>query len=187
MSNQKITLPCVILAGGKSSRMGQDKALLPFNQSNSLAQHMYSTMSQIFENVYISTKENKFDFDANLILDEGDVYAPTIALEAILKRFNGHVFIVAVDMPFVSKETITTLYQHLKNENIVIAKESDTLHNMCGFYHTALLPTLQKAISNEQHALYRLLKSFQANYIEIGESRSFINLNTPGEYQKALQ
>ena len=54
----------VILAGGKSSRMQQDKALLPFGEVNSLAEFQYRRLSKIFSKVYISSKYNKFDFNA---------------------------------------------------------------------------------------------------------------------------
>ena len=57
----------VILAGGKSSRMKQDKALLPFGDTNSLAEFQYRRLSKIFSKVYISSKNNKFDFDVNII------------------------------------------------------------------------------------------------------------------------
>ena len=56
-------MPMVIFAGGKSSRMGQDKALMPFGKYNSLAQYQCERLSKIFKNIYISSKTNKFDFD----------------------------------------------------------------------------------------------------------------------------
>jgi molybdenum cofactor guanylyltransferase len=183
----KINLPCIILAGGKSSRMKQDKALLSFEKSDSLAKHVYHNMCDLFEKVYISCKADKFDFKAPLILDESSTYAPTIALEAILKQFNGHVFIIAVDMPFVSKETVMTLYDAIAPTKIVIAKEGETSHNMCGFYHSDLIPSLQIAIQKEQHALHRLLRGYGAIYVDIDDHRSFTNLNTPEEYQEALK
>jgi len=58
-----IDIPCVIFAGGKSSRMGEDKSLLPFSSFKTLTEFQLSRLSKIFKNVYISTKEkNKFEF-----------------------------------------------------------------------------------------------------------------------------
>ena len=53
-----IDTPLVIVAGGKSSRMGRDKALLPFGGYSSLAQFQYQKFLPIFEKVYISCKNN---------------------------------------------------------------------------------------------------------------------------------
>jgi len=60
-------LPCILFAGGKSSRMGEDKSLLPFGGYSSLAQFQYVRLSKLFTHVSISTKTaDKFDFTANV-------------------------------------------------------------------------------------------------------------------------
>jgi len=69
-------IPAIIFAGGKSSRMGRDKALLPFGGYQSLAQYQYNKLKTIFKDVYISTKKNKFDFEANLIYDTYQINSP---------------------------------------------------------------------------------------------------------------
>ncbi|RUM64044.1 MAG: molybdenum cofactor guanylyltransferase, partial [Sulfurimonas sp.] len=83
-----INLPCVIFAGGKSSRMGEDKTLLPFAGFTTLTEFQYSRLSKIFTNVYISCKDkNKFPFDANYIIDKKvqDTFAPTLAFVSIFE------------------------------------------------------------------------------------------------------
>lgn len=63
--NTPFKIPCVILCGGKSSRMGEDKALLPFASSNSLTQYQYDRLESYFKNIYISSKIDKFSFLKN--------------------------------------------------------------------------------------------------------------------------
>jgi len=41
-------IPCVILCGGKSSRMGEDKALLPFGEYSTLVQYQYERLQSVF-------------------------------------------------------------------------------------------------------------------------------------------
>jgi len=65
----KHTMPAVIFAGGKSSRMGKDKALLPFADCNTLSEFQYNKLTSLFDKVYISSKEDKFDFEATVITD----------------------------------------------------------------------------------------------------------------------
>ena len=62
-------MPAVLFAGGRSSRMGQDKALLPFAGFKTLSEYQYRRLSEIFEKVYISSKEDKFDFQADILFD----------------------------------------------------------------------------------------------------------------------
>ena len=59
-------LNAVILCGGKSSRMGRDKSLLQIRQK-SLAQNAYEKLTPLFKRVYLSSKDEKFDFKADLM------------------------------------------------------------------------------------------------------------------------
>ena len=110
------TIPCVLFAGGKSSRMGKDKTFLPFADAATLVQYQYQRLKDIFERVYISTKENNKifeDFDAIVIEDilAKDVYAPTAGFVNVFRQLNADdaVFVLSVDTPFVSKEVIDKL------------------------------------------------------------------------------
>ena len=51
---------CVILAGGKSSRMGQDKTLLPFGGFVTLTHYQVAKFSKVFDEVFVSSKFEKF-------------------------------------------------------------------------------------------------------------------------------
>ena len=71
MNNYLFEIPCVILSGGKSSRMGEDKSLLPFSSSNTLIQYQYERLKPYFKEIYISSKTiNLILLMKNLILDE---------------------------------------------------------------------------------------------------------------------
>ena len=60
---------CVILAGGKSSRMGRDKTLLPFGGFATLTHYGAHKFGRIFEHVFVSSKFEKFDPPLPLIKD----------------------------------------------------------------------------------------------------------------------
>lgn len=60
---------CVILAGGKSSRMGRDKTLLPFGGFATLAHYGAHKFERIFERVFVSSKFDKFNPPLPLIKD----------------------------------------------------------------------------------------------------------------------
>ena len=104
MNINPFEIPCVILSGGKSSRMGEDKSLLPFSSSNSLIEFQFNRLKPYFKDIYISSKNDKFDFlkdKSKLILDKNqDIYSPILALQTILEKFD-KVFIITVDTPFV--------------------------------------------------------------------------------------
>ena len=183
-------LACVILAGGKSSRMERDKTLLPFKGYPTLCEYQYRRMGNIFSHVYISAKTHeKFGFDADYILDGEEAFAPTYALKRILETVEEpYVFVMAVDMPFLSDTTIRTLVDAFDPScDAVVAQEGRTVHTLCGIYNKSILPRFVDAVQNDKHKLQLLLQEANTRYIMIDDPRSFVNLNYPHEYEEALQ
>jgi len=184
------TLPCIILAGGKSSRMGQDKALMPFGEAKSLTEYQYHKFQCHFDDVYISCKsKEKFDFEAKFLEDKGEVFAPTIALDAVFERLGCEAFfVVAVDMPFISERVLKTL---LKSDYLAydatVVSEGEQVHTLCGIYTKGFKPYLEDAIKRDHHKLKGLLSQAHTQTIPIEEKTTFDNLNHPEEYIQAIR
>ncbi|APW64537.1 MULTISPECIES: molybdenum cofactor guanylyltransferase MobA [Arcobacteraceae] len=183
-------IPCVILCGGQSRRMGEDKSLLPFSNSNSLTQYQYNKLKPHFNEIYLSSKVDKFDFDFNkdkyLVLDKGDVFSPLIALETIFKTIkSSKVFIITVDTPLVTIESISRLINESINSDICVAQTQRT-HNLCGVFSTNLLDEVKQMLSKDIHKIGYLLKNNKTKYIDFINEDEFINLNNKDEYNKAM-
>ena len=170
--------------------MGQDKALLPFGDFSTLAEFQYQRLNKLFQNVYISTKENKFDFEANLILDQKDenIFAPTAGFEALFQKLKDErVFVLSVDTPFVGEEEIKTLLKcDSKDLDATIATTISGSHPMCGVYHRSLLPAFTQMLKEDNHRLGQLLKKSNTKFVMFEQENRFANLNHPQEYQEAL-
>jgi molybdopterin-guanine dinucleotide biosynthesis protein A len=134
MKPMKYNIPLVIFAGGKSSRMGQDKALLPFGGYNTLSEFQQVRLSKLFKKVYISAKENKFDFDNS----------PLVGIISIFETLKvDKVFILSVDAPFVNKEVIDKLINSNNRFDAVVAKSKSGVQPLCGVYKRSVLPIAQ--------------------------------------------
>ena len=183
-------IPCILFAGGKSSRMGQDKSLLPFGGFSTLAEFQYNRLSKLFKYVAISTKNSdKFDFTADFILDpEGIDYAPTAGFVTAFKSLKSERFmILSVDTPFINEHIFQTLLD-ADNENLdaVIAKTKGGSHPLCGIYHRTLAEEFERMLEENDHRLGKLLASSSTCYVDFEEEDLFANLNHPHEYQEAL-
>ncbi|MGB5792998.1 molybdenum cofactor guanylyltransferase MobA [Poseidonibacter sp.] len=183
-------IPCVILCGGKSRRMGEDKSLLPFDSSTSLTQYQYDRLKPYFKNIYLSSKNDKFDFldkSSNcLILDKGEIYSPIIALQTILQTLKDEkVFIITVDTPLVSIESILSLINESNNFDICVAQTLRT-HNLCGVFSKNNLSTINKMLEEDIHKVGYLLKNNNTKYLNFDNDDEFINLNNKDEYNKAI-
>ncbi len=185
-------ITCVIFAGGKSSRMGRDKSLLPFGKYPTLTQYQYERLKKLFAHVYISAKElGKFDFSADVIPDiaTNGTYAPTAGFAAILEQLKDErVFVLSVDTPFVDADIIARLLEADHTDlDAVIARTPTGSHPMCGIYHKSLLPSFQKMLKDDNHRLGMLLKNSRTTFIEFSDEAKFSNLNHPHEYEAALK
>jgi len=182
-------MPAIIFAGGKSSRMGEDKALLPFGGYATLSEFQYNKLSLLFSSVYISTKYPKFNFDSPLIQDIYEESSPLVGLLSIFEVLKCKaIFILSVDAPLVDKKVIDTLfeaYESHDNADIVIAKSPNGLQPLCGIYTQTILPLAKKHFEQKNHKLTSLLKNLNTITVSFEEDTPFTNLNTPEEY-KAL-
>ena len=177
-------LPCVIFAGGKSRRMGQDKALLDFG-GKPLAHYQYDRLKPLFQKVYISTKDDKFDFEADFIFDRSQIYAPTPTIAQLLETI-GDFFAISVDTPFITQKEIDRIFSENGNYDAIIAK-TDFPHPLVGIYKKSLLPLLQKELENENFKLNAILKKANTHYVEFEDEAPFFNCNYPQDFQEALK
>ncbi len=187
-----LDIPCVIFAGGKSSRMGEDKALLPFAGFDTLAEYQYTRLSKVFTTVYISCKDkSKFNFFANFIEDDksSTVFAPTLGFVTAfntlhVKKF----FALSVDTPFITqKEIQKIMFADNIDADAIIAKTEEGAHPLCGIYTKKLQNNFLTMLKENNHKLGFLLKKSKTTYVYFPDSKPFLNMNHPKDYKKALE
>jgi len=185
-----LPLPLVIVAGGKSSRMGEDKALLPFGAFATLTQFQLSHMNGHFSSLHVSCKtRDKFDFEASFIEDSPRFMqsSPLVALFSILEYFQTPVCVLSVDTPFVTPSVFETLF-HTKNApqyEAIIARSPFGSHQLCGIYAPSLLPKIAHMLENNEHKIGYLLQNAHTLFVDFGDDVPFLNLNHPSDYEHA--
>jgi len=180
----------IIFAGGKSSRMGSDKSLLPFGGYETLAHYQYERLSSMFDEVYISTKEDKFDFEANLILDRYSESSPLIGLISIFESTDiSEAFVLSVDAPFVSSDIIDILYGNSDDDtlDIIVAKSLRGIEPLCAIYRSSVLPKAKRLVEQNNHKLNDLINELDITIIEFCTNKGFDNLNYHHEYIESLK
>jgi len=185
-------IPAIIFAGGKSTRMGKDKALLPFENFTTLSAFQHNRLNQIFSKVYLSAKKNKFDFPCQVIKD---IYKESSPLVGLLSCFDvletDTLFILSVDAPLVDKEVIEKLYktsqlQEYRDKDTIIAKSPKGVQPLCGIYKRSIIPLAKEHFLKNNHKLTDLLSASHTHYVSFDEEKAFTNLNTPQEYTSLL-
>jgi len=179
----------VIFAGGKSSRMGKDKSLLPFGKHKTLTAFQHEKLQKLFKTVYISTKEEKFDFDAKLIKDCYEDSSPLVALLSIFETLHvDEIFVLSVDAPFVDNTIIEQIMNiNLSQHDAIIARSPSGPQPLCGRYKQSILPLLKAYYAKGDHKLQHLLSHAKTLAVNHEDDLAFTNLNYPTEYTEALK
>jgi molybdopterin-guanine dinucleotide biosynthesis protein A len=176
----------VIFAGGRSSRMGQDKALLPFRGYDTLAEYQYRRLGKWFEHVYISAKDDKFPFEANVLRDKYTASSPMVALASSLEDVDeDEIFVISVDMPFVDEKIISKLFEQFyahSDSEIVIASSTNGTEPLCGIYNKSVLDKTKALVLSDKHKLKDLLDVCRTYTMACDRDEVFANLNTIDEY-----
>lgn len=186
----KHTIPAIIFAGGKSSRMGKDKALLPFKGYSTLSEFQYHKLEQWFDKVYLSSKTDKFPFKGKVIKDLYDESSPLVGLISVFETLESEAFFVlSVDAPLLNKKIIEKLYDAYKDNSsldAVIAQSPSGLQPLCGIYKRSILIYAKENFSNNQHSLKALLDKSTIKTIDFKKDVLFTNINTQDEYLNLL-
>lgn len=179
-------IPAVIFAGGKSARMGRDKALLPFEDFNSLSEFQHHKLSLLFKEVYLSSKKDKFDFACEVITDIYEESSPLVGIISVFEKLDkDEVFILSVDAPLVDIKVIEKLIEASSDvqADAIIAQSPDGLQPLCGIYRRTILPLAKKQLEGNNHKLKDLLQRARLMKVNFESHKPFCNVNTPEEYQ----
>jgi molybdopterin-guanine dinucleotide biosynthesis protein A len=195
----------VILAGGKSRRMGQNKALLRLG-NGTLIGHVIRCMRSITDELLLIT--NRPDEYAHLDIDmHGDIIPNAGALGGIhaglTHALHEEVLCVGCDSPFLMPNLLTYLVSVLGEHDAVMPytyKElsSDnkdvqiTLQTLCAVYSKRCLPIIEQMLNEHDLRVHALQE--RANVLTLApeiwktfdsEGHSFFNVNTPEDFEKA--
>ncbi|WP_345972643.1 molybdenum cofactor guanylyltransferase MobA [Sulfurimonas diazotrophicus] len=192
MPENTFPLPCVIFAGGKSSRMGRNKALLPFDGFDTLAAYQYARLSPLFASAVLSVKTTKGYPEGLPYLPDDPSLADAAPTAGFITAFRSldaeRIFALSVDTPFVDGTVIRALLARDSRElDAVIARTARGTHPLCGIYHRSLLARFEAMAASGDHKLGRMLSESRVRYVDFDDEQLFSNLNHPHEYEAALK
>ncbi|MDD4911894.1 MAG: molybdenum cofactor guanylyltransferase [Sideroxydans sp.] len=185
----------VILTGGDSRRMGQDKASLKLGEQ-SLLQHVISVVLPLFSAVIISVRQSREEITLSQVFDDPKHRGPLAGLAAGLQNVQTPwVFAVACDMPFIEQAVIQRLGQFREGYQAVVPMVKGYPQPLAAFYSAGCLGAVLECLNGDgKHSLRELLDKLQVRYVSEDElqiagsqSRSFVDLDTPEEVASAMQ
>jgi molybdopterin-guanine dinucleotide biosynthesis protein A len=157
----------LILAGGKSRRVGRDKAFMLY-KGKPVYQHMHALLLPFCKHVFISCRKDqshRFQSHRVLVDTENDI-GPIAGLLAAWKSFPNHALLVlAVDMPRVDHLVLEQLIEGRNYQNSVTCFRSptnDMIEPLCTIYEHSFLEIVEEKVEGRKYSLSKLIMELKA-------------------------
>ena len=185
----------VILAGGKSRRMGTDKAFLEVG-GVPLIERVIGVLSPIFQTLAIVSKESKKFSSIKEVQLIQDLFPEQHALGGIytaLSHFRGKdCFVFSCDLPFLNPGLIRAMMREMNGYDALIPQSRYGLEPLHALYSGRCLDDIERQIHERHWNLAALLQKIKFSVLDLTvlrasdpEELSFFNINTPEELEKA--
>ncbi|MBK5210932.1 MAG: formate dehydrogenase accessory sulfurtransferase FdhD [Coriobacteriia bacterium] len=201
--NETISLPIttVILAGGRSMRMGMDKTQIPLGGLPLVARAVANAGA--FSNHVVVVTNRVEDLPTEYLPEDLTVLKDSVAYQgplgglatALAEVKDEWVLACAADMPWIMPQVVEELYRHTDGYDVVLASGPDGPEPLCALYRTATVaPVADKAIASGRRRLIALFDELRVCEIPIEhiqkidpDLRSFFDINTQVELAEARE
>jgi molybdenum cofactor guanylyltransferase len=189
-------LTAIILTGGKSSRMGRPKALLPFGNEPLIAQ-IVRTLKRKFKQIVVvaAPGQDLPVLPAKVVRDEVAYQGPVGGIYYGLKAANeSAAFVTSCDAAFLSLPLIAHLTSQIPHYDVVVPYWQNRFQPLHAVYRRSVLSLLKEQLERGELRpifLYDRVRTYKVSEEEIRrfdpEGLSFFNMNAPEDYAQALR
>ena len=184
----------VVMAGGRSLRMGRDKATLLLGEQT-LLQRVIDVVAPVFGEVSVSVREQRIDVGWPQICDEQPDGGPLAGLCAALAQARTPwIFALATDMPFIAPALIELLAARRAGFDAVVPIVHGHPQPLAAFYATSCLTVVRALLDDDggRRSLRAALERLNVCYVDESllraadpQLRSFFDLDTPQDLATA--
>jgi len=179
-----------VLTGGASSRMGKDKALLPF-RGTTLVEWVAQQVKTAAGSVTLVGSASRYGFlGLPLIEDQHAGCGPLSGIEAALAHSAAEWnLVVACDMPNLTAPFLSWILKEAVGgqEDIVMPAGAGGREPLCAVYRRTCLPAARDALAREQYKVSEAFRSMRIKLLPVSEQTALANANTPLDWEAALR
>lgn len=188
--NSSLPYSLIVLAGGGSRRMNQDKALLPV-KDGTLIEYILQQLEGYFVDTLVSISESdKFEFlNKKLVVDEKQGYGPMMGIKSALSvsRHEKN-FVIACDIPKIHFNLLDNILLMGQNSDIIVPiSPSGQVEPLFAVYSKSILPQMERLIRENTHSLLPLFDLCKTDYVKLDSDSGLKNLNTLEDYEAFLR
>lgn len=190
MDQTRLPVTAIVLAGGKSTRMGANKGLMPFGDKK-LVEHVLDQVRAITDQVMIVANDPAYrDLGYPCVEDAWKDKGPLAGiLTGLMQAPTDKILVVGCDMPFLTGDLLLALVNNMGDEEVLLAEHEGRPEPLCSIYDRRCIRRLQGALQKEQLKITDALAGLRTRVISFdGEpwfrGNEFANINTPEEREK---
>ena len=183
MPRRKIRFNGVVLAGGLSSRMGQDKALLRFGEETLLTRAKAVLKEAGAAQVFVSRNDQGEGHLADVYPQHG----PLSGIHAALLADDNPILAMPVDMPLIDAEAIAMLFNNGAQMDTIVTYVD---HNLPIYVpnNSAIRRYLEQTLTSDRNkSITRFMQSLGCSYLSPLDADKLINVNTPQQWRQLQQ
>jgi molybdenum cofactor guanylyltransferase len=180
----------LILAGGYSRRMGQDKALLEFHGKPQL-EHAFDLIKKYCGQIFLSKRKDQKKYKHFDCIDDAREFSNHGPLGGILSAIKKHPdanwLVMACDLPLITDETIQTLLIHRepqKQATAFISTQDGKPEPLCAIWEGHAYKHILKLFHEGVHCPRKILTLSNTHLLKQTDPRWLDNINTPQEYEQ---
>lgn len=186
----------VVLAGGKSSRMGFDKSTMVL-QNKKLIESTIKKLDSLFDDIIISVDsiEKKSEFNhAKIAVDKVKGVGPLGGMISALEMAQSDkLFVIPCDMPVIDTKYISFMMKYMDDNEIIFSEKNGYFEPFPGFYSKSLIPRIEELINQNRCSIRAIFECSRTKVISESEWKKlgfseeiFTNLNTTQDVEKYL-
>lgn len=184
----------ILLAGGKSSRLGRDKTRLEFRAGRTMIENTIQKLEMVSDEVIVVTDGRRCPhLEAKLM---SDIYPGAGSLgglyTGLLAAKSKHVLAVACDMPFLNFTLLRYMISLPRDYDVLIPELDHKREPLHAIYSRNCLQPIERLLKTGHFKILDLLDEVQVRYLSEGmiekydpDHCSFFNINTPDQLRKA--
>ena len=190
----------IVLAGGRSARLGHDKLAEVFG-GRTLVERVVECVASLVDEVLIVTAAGRtmtgFEemSSVRVVTDLFPGKGPLVGLYTGLKESRSELnLVVAADMPFLSAGLLRYMLDLADGYDVVVPRVGDTVEPLHAVYAASCLPHIEAMLAGDDRSVFRLIPRLTARYLDEGEvaaidpeRRSFFNINTEDDLRRARE
>ena len=183
-------ITAIILAGGKSSRMKEDKGLVIFN-GRSLVEHVINAARTVTGNIIIITANPAYhQHGVSCIKDEVKDRGPLGGIYTGLTHSStAKNLLLGCDMPFLSEELLNALIRNSGDEDVLLTEHRGMAEPLCSVYDQSCITHIRSVIEQDQLKITDALAGLKTRVISFDKEgwfkgSEFANINSIEELRK---